>query len=67
MYVPNLDALYLTDDERTCARREIEKMAYDRWQSDGCPMRQDRNFWRAAEIEWIQYRYVPDRDCVRNN
>jgi len=58
---PNLDSLLLTDDELAVARRQIEKLAYFKWQAAGSPENQSLAIWQEAEREWIDYYYVPDR------
>lgn len=57
----SLDTLLLTDDELRIARREVEKLAYRKWKEAGSPEGRDAEFWREAELEWIEYYYVPDR------
>ena len=36
-------------------------MAYFKWQDAGSPDEDPIKFWREAELEWIEYYYVPDR------
>ena len=60
MYL-SLDALVLTDSARNLARREIETLAYAKWEQAGRPDGTDMRFWLEAESEWIEYRYVPQR------
>ena len=58
---PTLDTLFLTEDERRAARAQIQKMAYYKWQEAGCPADNGLRFWCEAELEWIEYYYVPSR------
>ncbi len=64
--LPTLDSLLLTKDELKAARKRVQEMAYARWQAAGCPKAgcpedDTQAFWREAELEWIEYYYVPDR------
>lgn len=61
MHTPDLEALYLTNDELAAAKKEIQKMAFCKWADAGRPKNSSRDFWREAQLEWIEYRYVPDR------
>ena len=62
MYMkPSLDSLVLTEDEVQAARKEIQKLAYSKWQAAGCPEDAALTIWQAAEVEWIEYYYVPKR------
>ena len=61
MQPPSLDSLLLTSDELERARKQVEEMAYFKWQAAGCPDADPDIFWRDAELEWIEYCYVPDR------
>ena len=58
-----LDSLLLTEDKLKAARKQVQEMAYYKWQAAGCPEDDTLalTFWREAEIEWIEYYYVPDR------
>ena len=58
---PCLDLLLLTEDELKAARKHVEEIAYFKWQAAGCPKEDALTFWREAELEWIEYDYVPDR------
>jgi hypothetical protein len=58
---PRLDVLNLTDETRDAAEKEIEKLAYSKWEQAGCPTGADLKFWIAAEREWIEYQYTPQR------
>ena len=60
-----LDLLLLTADELDAARKQVQKMAYFKWQAAGCPNDDALTFWREAELEWIEYFYVPDRSPDR--
>jgi hypothetical protein len=51
----------LTDEEREAARDQVRRMAYAKWQEAGCPKNRDLEFWSAAELEWMEYYYVPHR------
>lgn len=61
MYQPDLEALFLTDEELAAAKEEIKKMAFAKWHDAGCPKDGKKDFWAEAQLEWIEYRYVPDR------
>ena len=61
---PNLEALELTDQERSLAREEIRRRAYAKWQAGGCPHDDSLHFWNEAEREWIAFCYVPDRELA---
>ena len=61
MDIVSLDKLVLTSDELKCARLQVQKLAYEKWQAAGCPEGKDEQFWSEAELEWIEYFYVPDR------
>ena len=57
-----LDSLELTADEIKAAKREVEEAAYYKWKAAGCSETDDPLiYWLQAELEWIEYRYVPDR------
>ena len=58
---PCLDALYLTEDEFQIAHEQIREAAYHKWIDAGCPSDRELEFWLEAELEWVEYRYVPDR------
>ena len=60
----NLESLMLTEDELKIAREQIRKSAYCKWQQAGCPLGDSLSFWRDAELEWIEYEYVPDRNFM---
>lgn len=60
---PKLDALYLTEDEYQLARLQIGEAAYHKWLNDGCPCHRDLEFWLEAELEWVEFRYVPRRNA----
>ena len=57
----NLELLELTQEELKMAREQVRRMAFLRWQEAGCPPGDSFCFWKDAELEWIEYRYVPDR------
>lgn len=59
----SIDNLILTPEERSCARDQVQKMAYLKWQAAGCPDNSEKQFWEEAELEWTEYYYVPDRNC----
>ena len=61
MQQPCLDDLLLTDSELSAARQQVQELAYFKWQAAGCPDHAADDFWRQAELEWIEYDYVPDR------
>ncbi len=58
---PCLDSLVLTEDEMQVAKKEIETLAFWKWKEAGCPDDASLDFWLEAELEWMEYRYVPDR------
>ena len=62
MEQPSLDSLLLNEDELQEARRQVQEMAYYKWQHAGCPVGQELRFWLEAELEWVEYYYVPDRE-----
>ncbi len=56
-----LESLLLTSAELQSAQHEVRAMAYQKWQEAGRPNDDSLKFWREAELEWIEYHYVPDR------
>ncbi|MEZ6101212.1 MAG: DUF2934 domain-containing protein [Pirellulaceae bacterium] len=62
MKQPELEALYLTDDELGHAKQQIEELAYYKWCEAGRPCGCDEHFWNEAELEWIEFYYVPHRE-----
>ena len=58
---PQLDTLILTEEEYQIAQAHIRDAAYFQWIGAGCPLDRCIDFWLAAEREWIEYCYVPDR------
>jgi len=56
-----LDTLELTKEQRRMARREIERMAYQKWADAGFRATDALKYWREAEVEWIEFSYVPNR------
>ena len=61
MRIPRLETLWLDERDMEAARKEIEALAFCKWQEAGCPDNSALDFWLEAEIEWIEYCYVPDR------
>ena len=61
---PSLNLLQLTEDELEMAQQTVREMAYLKWQAAGCPEDQSLKFWLEAELEWVEYRYVPDHDVI---
>ena len=61
MELPKLEALFLTDEELKLAREQVQLAAYFKWRDAGCPDGSELDFWREAELEWMEYFYVPDR------
>ena len=59
-----LESLELTEEERVLARKQVEKLAYRKWQEAGCPRRNPLDFWQIAEREWISLYYVPNRELA---
>ncbi|MCA9267515.1 MAG: DUF2934 domain-containing protein [Planctomycetales bacterium] len=58
---PSLDSLPLSACGLETAKEQIRKLAYAKWQAAGCPAEHDDGFWQAAEREWIEFHYVPER------
>ena len=56
-----LGTLELTEEQRRMARREIERMAYQKWAAAGFPAADALKYWREAEWKWIGFSYVPNR------
>ena len=56
-----LEALFLTEEEYQTAHKQVREAAYYQWLSAGCPPYRELEFWLAAESEWVQFCYVPDR------
>ncbi len=59
---PRLDNLILTAEEMQRAREQIQLAAYFKWRDAGCPECREQHYWDEAELEWIEYFYVPDRN-----
>jgi hypothetical protein len=59
---PTLNTLLLTENELDAARTQVQQMAYFKWQNAGCPDNDPLSFWSEAELEWIEYYYVPHRN-----
>lgn len=57
----SLESLELDEARLQAARDEIQQNAYYKWQKAGCPQEDSLKFWREAEYEWIEFRYVPSR------
>lgn len=57
----SLDTLLLTPEELSLARHAIAEKAYLKWLDAGQPSGRSDVFWKQAELEWIEYCYVPDR------
>ena len=57
----NLESLELTEEELKTAREQVRRIAFLKWQGAGCPCGDPHAFWKEAELEWIEYDYVPDR------
>ncbi len=62
----NLESLELTPEELRTARKQVQRMAFLKWQDAGCPSADPFSFWKEAELEWIEYWYVPDRNLVED-
>jgi hypothetical protein len=56
-----LESLEIAQEKIPICKDDIRKMAYFKWLAAGCPEGKDAEFWRAAEHEWIEFQYVPDR------
>lgn len=61
---PSLDSLMLTQAELSIAKEQVRQMAYFKWKNAGCPDGRSQRFWSEAELEWIEYFYVPHRDST---
>jgi hypothetical protein len=61
-----LESLALTEEELKIARDQVQQMAFRKWQEAGCPSTDPVCFWKDAELEWIEYYYVPDRNLVES-
>lgn len=61
MEIVSLEDLVLTPEELEIARSQVQEIAYTKWEAAGCPKGCDALFWNEAELEWIEYMYVPDR------
>ena len=61
METPRLENLILTEEEMNLAREQVQLAAYFKWRDAGCPEGKKQHFWCEAELEWIEYFYVPDR------
>ena len=61
---PSIDELILTKDELRNAREQVQQMAYFKWLDAGRPLGDELQHWLEAELEWIEYFYVPDRFIV---
>lgn len=59
---PTLDSLLLTEDELLQAREQVREMAYFNWLNAGRPDDDSLANWTEAELEWIEYFYVPHRN-----
>lgn len=60
--MPTLECLRLSPAQRDKAEEEIRRRAYLKWEEAGCPSGCDQQFWSEAELEWIEFCYVPARD-----
>jgi hypothetical protein len=56
-----LESLPLDAARLQAAREEIQQSAYFKWEKAGRPGGDSDRFWREAEYEWIEFRYVPSR------
>ena len=63
MRQPSLEDLLLTPVELELARQQIQEMAYLKWEKAGRPDEGSDKFWNEAELEWVEYFYVPHRNC----
>lgn len=61
MSTTSLESLLLTEDELDEAKAQVEEAAYFKWLDAGCPQGVADEIWQEAELEWIEYCYVPDR------
>ncbi len=57
----NLESLDLDPDKLAWAHEEVRKLAFQKWIEAGQPLDTEMDFWLAAEREWIERIYVPDR------
>ena len=56
----------LSPDDLKIARQQIEEIAYLKWEKAGCPDDDPLKFWKLAELHWIEYYYVPDREIAES-
>ena len=57
----SLESLELDPEKLAAAREEVRKLAYQKWVEAGQPLQSEMDFWLAAERQWIERVYVPDR------
>ena len=62
MNQPTLETLLLNPSQLEMARTQVKEMAYCKWKAAGEPNIDPLAFWRQAELEWIEFFYVPSRD-----
>ncbi len=58
---PGLETLDLTEEQMRAAKRQIQLIAYRKWERAGRPPNAALKFWLSAEQEWIANQYVPNR------
>jgi hypothetical protein len=56
-----LETLDLAPEKLEWARGEVRKLAYQKWVDAGQPPGTEADFWLAAERQWIERVYVPER------
>jgi hypothetical protein len=59
-----LDCLVLSRARREAARDEIRKNAYFKWVDAGRPVEDPLKFWREAELEWIEFKHIPEQEIA---
>lgn len=59
----HLEQLLLSEAELEAAREKVQELAYLKWEEAGRPEDEtlSAHFWEEAELEWIEYYYVPKR------
>lgn len=56
-----LETLEIAPQDLPAVREEIQRMAYFKWIQAGRPEGEPLEFWKQAERDWIEQKYVPHR------